>query len=66
MHTNKKVEYSRNEIPKDADISAAFNTYFTSIGSKLACKINSSSFDPLEVGKQLIHVTTELFRCKCS
>ena len=50
----------------DADILAALKTYFTSIGSKLASKINSSNFDPLEVGKQLIDVTTELFWYKCS
>lgn len=49
-----------NEITKDADISDALKTYFTSTGSKLASTINSSNID----AASCIHPTDKVFAIK--
>ena len=43
----KKVNLDGNEITNAAEISDAFNSYFTSIGEKLANKIPSSNVNPV-------------------
>ena len=42
-----KVNLDGNEITNAAEISDAFNSYFTSIGEKLANKIPSSNVNPI-------------------
>ena len=45
------------EVTKDSEISDAFNTYFTTIGSKLASKIHPSNID----ATSYIHPTNKVF-----
>ena len=43
----KKINLDGNDITNSADISDAFNSYFTSIGETLANKIPNSNVDPV-------------------
>ena len=43
----KKINLDGNDITNSADISDAFNSYFTSIGESLANKIPNSNVDPV-------------------
>ena len=43
----KKINLDCNDITNSADISDAFNSYFTSIGESLANKIPNSNVDPV-------------------
>ena len=54
----KKVNIDGNEVNNSApDISDAFNTYFTTIGSNLASKINGTNID----ATTYIHPTNNVF-----
>ena len=53
----KKVNINGNEVNSAPDISDAFNTYFTTIGSNLASKINGTNID----ATTYIHPTNNVF-----